>query len=419
LGKIEKFLNVVNKLFGVKGEKLPTICIFGADNLELFTPQKEGYEEKRLDCRCYPSDAIVEQVLVRDKPHVLITLGKLSSFPNLSKAPFEVRKRWLHYDTLPDLTQLGIEAYNCYLRNLFSDQEKDEKPLVTAFSSTFKTGKKISRPFISLKEQTYSNWEWIIVDDSDDGGETFRMLRKLAKKDHRIQVFKPWEHSGMIGKLKNWACSLGRGQFLVELDHDDSLTDYALDCVVRGFQQFPEAGFLYTDCAEIYEDGTNFTYREGWAFGYGSYTDVEYKGKIYKSGSGGNINAKTIRHIISSPNHIRAWKKTFYESIGGHNKELHVADDYELIVRTFLKTRIIRVPKLCYLQYISNSAQEKRNKDIHRHVSSIRIHYDRSIHDRLLELGCEDFVWDEEKGCSDLSLPNPKEESHATLIANV
>ena len=223
----------------------------------------------------------------------------------------------------------------------------------------------------------------------------------------------------MIGRLKNWACSLGKGRFLVELDHDDSLTDYALDYVVKGFQQFAEAGFLYTDCAEIYEDGTNFTYREGWAFGYGSYTDVCYKSKVYKSGSVGNINAKTIRHIISSPNHIRAWRKSFYESIGGHNKELHVADDYEILVRTFLNTRVVRVPRLCYIQYISNSAQEKRNKDIHRHVSSIRVHYDNMIHDRFLELGCEDFVWDEEKGCSDLNLPNPKVESHATLIAKV
>jgi hypothetical protein len=306
LGKIENFLNIANKLFGAKGEKLPTISIFGAHNLDLFTPTKEDYEEKRLDCRCYSSDAKVEHVLVRDKPQVLITLGKLSSFPNLSKAPFEVRKRWLHYDILPDLTQLGIDAYNCYLRNLFDVREGDENPLVTVFTPAFKTGEKIFRPFLSLKEQTYSDWEWIIVDDSDDGGETFRMLRKLAKKDHRIQVFKPWEHSGMIGRLKNWTCSLGKGRFLVELDHDDALTDYALDSVVKGFQQFAEAGFLYTDCAEIDEEGTNLTYREGWAFGYGSYTDVDYKGKVYKSGSGGNINAKTIRHIISSPNHIRA-----------------------------------------------------------------------------------------------------------------
>jgi hypothetical protein len=205
----------------------------------------------------------------------------------------------------------------------------------------------------------------------------------------------------------------------VELDHDDELTDYALDSVVHGFEQYPEAGFLYTDNAEVYEDGTSYTYRDGWAFGYGSYTDVEYHGRLYKSGSAGNINSKTIRHIASTPNHIRAWRKSFYESIGGHNRELHVADDFEIIVRTFLKTRMVRVPKLCYLQHIGPTAQVERIKEIYRHVKSIRIHYDKMIHERFLELGCEDFAWDEKKGCFDYHIPNPKKEPHATLIANV
>jgi len=413
-----KLMTLANKLFKPNG-KLPVICIFGHGDLELVTPKEEDYEERRLDCRCYSSDSNLEQVLIQDRPHVVITIGNRPSFSNLIKAPFEIRKRWLHYDTLPDLTQLGIDAYNCYLTNLFNKRGLEDNPLVTVFTSAYKTGGKIYRPFISLQQQTYTNWEWIIVDDSDDGGKTFEMLSNLARKDHRIQAFRPWEHSGIIGRLKNWACSLGKGRILVELDHDDELTDYALDSVVKGFKQFPEAGFLYTDCAEIFEDGTNSTYRDGWAFGYGSYRDVEYRGKLYKSGSGGNINAKTIRHIISAPNHLRAWKKSFYESIGGHNKELHVADDYDIIVRTFLKTRMIRVPRLCYLQYIGNTALEVRNKDIHRHVRSIRDHYDRMIHDRLLELRCEDFIWDEQRGCSDFNIPNPKVEPHATLIAKV
>jgi glycosyltransferase involved in cell wall biosynthesis len=414
-----KWLSIANNLFRSRGEKLPVICVFGSGPLELATPAGEDYEENRLDCRCYPADSKLEGILVHDKPQVFITVGNRASFPNLKKAPFEVRKRWIHYETLPDLNQLGLDAYNCYLRNLFNGHGAEGEPLVTVFTPAYKTGEKIHRPFRSLQEQTFTNWEWIIVDDSDDGGETFKMLKNLARKDHRLQVFKPWEHSGMIGKLKNWACNLGRGQLLVELDHDDALTDYALDFVVKGFRKFPGAGFLYTDCAEIFEDGTNFTYRKGWAFGYGSYSDVEYRGKLYKSGSGGNINAKTIRHIISSPNHLRAWRKSFYESIGGHNQELHVADDYEIMVRTFLHTRMVRVPRLCYLQYIGNSAQQVRNKDIHRHVRSIRIHYDRMIHQRLLELGCEDFIWDEKKGCSDYTLPNPEVESHANWIANL
>jgi glycosyltransferase involved in cell wall biosynthesis len=414
-----KWLDIANRLSRPRSEKLPVICVFGAGRLELVTPTGEDYEEKRLDCRCYSADTQLEKILVRDKPQVLITIGKRSSFPHLLRAPFAIRKRWMHYDALPDLNQLGLAAYDCYLRNLFDGQEAEDAPLVTVFTPAYRSGEKIHRPFRSLREQTYTNWEWIIVDDSDDGGETFRMVHGLARKDHRIQIFKPGEHSGMIGRLKNWACCLGRGPILVELDHDDALTDYALDYVVRGFRQFPDAGFLYTDCAEIFEDGTNHTYRKGWAFGYGSYAEVEYKGKIYQSGSGGNINAKTIRHIISSPNHLRAWRRSFYESIGGHNKELHVADDYEIMVRTFLHTRMVRLPRLCYIQYLGHSTQRARNQDIHRHVRSIRVHYDRMIHDRLRELGCEDFIWDEKKGCSDYTLPNPEVEMHANWIANL
>ncbi len=414
-----KLTTLAGKLFHAKHGKLPVVCIFGHRDIELVTPIVEEYEEKRLDCRCYPSDSSLEQVLVRDKPDVIVTIGDRSCYPNLAKAPSEIQRRWLHYDALPELNRLGMAAYDRYLINMLDEGAADGKPLVTAFTGAYKTGEGIRRPFQSLRDQTYTNWEWVIVDDSDDDGKTFKMLSGIARQDHRIQVFKPGEHSGVIGKVKNWACRLAKGDILVELDHDDELTDYALDHVVKGFAQFPEAGFLYTDCAEIYPDRTSHAYRDGWAFGYGSYTDVEYHGRRYKSGSAGNINAKTIRHIVSTPNHIRAWRRSFYESIGGHNMELHVADDYEILVRTFLKTRMVRVPRLCYLQYIGNTAQQERNRDIHRHVRSIRVHYDRMIHERLLELGCEDFAWDEKSGCSDYHLPNPARESHATLIATV
>lgn len=402
-----------------KNGRLPIICLFGHDEIDLVTPTWEDYEEKRLDCRSYSADADLEDVLIRDRPHVILTIGDRSSFARVAKAPFDIQRRWLHYDTLPALDQLGLDAYNHYLKTLLDSGDSSGSPLVTVFTPAYKTGNRIDRPFQSLRAQTYTNWEWIVVDDSDDGGETFNILKRVAGKDHRVQVFKPWEHSGIIGRLKNWACSLGKGEFLVELDHDDELTDYALEAVVNGFRQFPGGGFLYTDCAEVYEDGTNHTYRKGWAFGFGSYTDVKYRGNLYKSGSAGNINAKTIRHIVSAPNHIRSWRKSFYESIGGHNKELHVADDYEIMVRTFLKTRMIRMPKLCYLQHIGNTAQRTRNADIMRHVRSIKDHYDRMIHHRLLELGCDDFAWDEKKGCSDYFLPNPETESHCTLIADV
>jgi glycosyltransferase involved in cell wall biosynthesis len=406
-------------LFGATGSKLPVVCIFGHEPITLTTPVADEYEEMRLDCRCYDADTRLEGVLVRDRPDVIITCGDREAFPHLAKAPHEIQKRWLHFEALPGLSQLGVQAFEQYLTNLLQPPADEETPLVTVFTPTYRTGNRIQRPLQSLREQTYTNWEWIVVDDSDDNGRTFTLLTQLAQGEHRMQVFKAGEHSGVIGRVKRWACSLGTGRILVELDHDDALTDYALEMVVRGFRQFPEAGFLYTDCAEIYEDGRGLAYRDGWAFGYGSYTDVEYRGRVYKSGSGGNINAKTIRHIISAPNHLRAWRKGCYEAIGGHNARLHVADDYELLVRTFLGTRMVRVPRLGYIQYVGRTAQQARNGDIHRHVRAIRTLYDKQIHDRLLALGCEDFSWDEVRRCSDYLRPNPPVETHASLIAAV
>ena len=397
--------------------KLPVVSIFGGRRIRLCTTAEVPYEEKRLDCRCYGSDADLPRILIRDKPDAIVTIGDRASYPRIASSPREIRRRWLHCDRMPGPEQLGNLVYRHYVDDVLDHGRERAEPLVSVVTATCKTGEKIRRPFCSLQEQTYGNWEWVIVDDSNDNGKTFRMLCDLARQDHRIRVFKPWEPSGVIGRVKNWACSLADGEILVELDHDDALTDYALACVVKGFAQFPEAGFLYPDCAEVDENQTSHTYRDGWAFGYGSYTDVPYRGRVYKSGSGGNINAKTIRHIVSSPNHIRAWRRAFYQAIGGHNKELPVADDYELIVRTFLKTRMIRVPRLCYLQYRGDTAQQRRNGDIHRHVRSIQRHYDRLIHERFLALGCDDFAWDEKTQCSNHLLPNPAVESHATLIA--
>ena len=83
--KLIQPMTIASRVFKGVGGKLPVICIFGCDDLRLVTPTSEDYEEKRLDCRCYPTDSNLEQVLIRDKPHVIITIGDRSSFPSLQR----------------------------------------------------------------------------------------------------------------------------------------------------------------------------------------------------------------------------------------------------------------------------------------------------------------------------------------------
>jgi len=126
--------SLADRLFKLQTGKLPVVCIFGRAGITLVTPTAEDCEEKRFDCRCYSSDAHLEEILVQDKPDVIITVGSRSFYPNLPKTPFEIRKKWLHCDTLPDLNQLGIQAYDRYLANMFDAGQEDGNPLVTVFT---------------------------------------------------------------------------------------------------------------------------------------------------------------------------------------------------------------------------------------------------------------------------------------------
>ena len=175
------------------------------------------------------------------------------------------------------MAAIGQGAFHCFVTECLQERT-DLPPLVSVITPTHHTGELIERPYNSLRGQSYPNWEWILVEDSDDNGETFRMLSDMAHRDHRLGVFRHHGHSGVIGKVKRWACRLANGQILVELDHDDEITPRALEYVVEAFRHFdgstsdrPLAGFVYTDFAEIYPDGSPVTYSDDWAFGYGSY----------------------------------------------------------------------------------------------------------------------------------------------------
>jgi glycosyltransferase involved in cell wall biosynthesis len=413
-------------------DKLPRVCIFGRTGVQLFSSAScPAFETRALDCRCYATDDELEHVLATDDPSVIITIGEPCDFPKLYAAPADVARRWLNFESTSDLERMGAAAFYCFVDNCVRERT-DLSPLVSVFTPTYRTGESILRAYASLRAQTHDNWEWILVDDSDDEGATFHMLSELARRDHRLGVFKHHAHSGVLGKVKRWACRLANGQILAELDHDDELTPNALADVVRAFRHFdgtnaerPHAGFVYTDFAEVRPDGSAVTYASDWAFGYGSYRWERWGGRALAVANAPNINAKTIRHIVGVPNHLRAWRRDTYDDVGGHGRHIHVADDYELLVRTFLGTRMVRVPRLGYLQWRNPSGaiqqgntHQERNQEIQRLTRAFSQRYDAAIHARLLELGVDDFVWrgGENSFARLFDVANPSIESHCTLL---
>lgn len=357
-------------------------------------------ETDAFDVVTLGGDEAIDEALAAKHVHVIVTFGAVSDYPRLLAMPMEVRRRWIHFgDEGTDLGEVADRVMDCFL-GVVDRSQPSRLPLVSVFTPVFRTGERILRPYQSLVDQTYSNWEWVIVDDSGpDEEETRTILSSLADRDHRVRVFRSDRHCGVIGEVKRRCCGLARGGILVELDHDDELTENCLADVVEAFATFPDAGFAYSDCAEVFESGLNATYGESFAFHFGTYRHEEYRGRVYNVMNYPDINAKTARHIVSMPNHVRAWTREGYDGAGGHSPDVHVADDFELCVRTFLTTRMVHIKRFGYIQHLGDSGentQRRRNAEIQRLVRYFSNYYDHRIHERLEELGVDDFIWTEE-----------------------
>lgn len=249
--------------------------------------------------------------------------------------------------------------------------------MISVVTPTYHTDPDVlARTWASLKNQSYSDWDWVIYDDSQNDLVWRQIYGFMSDERFRITAYRGDSHLGSIGAVKNKAFMLATGNILVELDHDDELTPDCLQYVADVFAG--GARFAYSDWCELFADGTSGRYPDGWAFGYGDhYWDDEHQVWAMKAPP---INNVTIRHIVSAPNHLRAWDAGLYRSLNGHDPSLPVADDYDLVVRTFLQTEMVYIPKMLYKQHIGPLTAQRVNKDkIQQYVAEIAMRYDEKI----------------------------------------
>lgn len=364
--------------------------------------------EKKFTILHRHDEARLASDLAEFRPHVIVIEAD-TRYPLLSAMSLAVRGR-----TVNALDKPGPELAAYILANITGPLMTVDRfradPLVSIFTPTYATPKEaFLRAYESLKAQSYTHWEWVIYDDSDH-------MPKVIKEpdDHRVRVYSSLRHSGSIGEVKRNACGLCRGEVLVELDHDDELTPGCLQHLVAAFQKFPDAGFAYGDCIEWDADSNKprARYAEGWGFGYGSYRTEEYRGQPCDVTVTPPVNAKTIRYITAAPNHVRAWRSSAYWAAGGHNPSLDVADDYDLLVRTFLTTRMVHVQHLGYIQnFHSHNSQSSRLAEIQRLTTLVEAAYEQRIHDRLLALGVPDYP-KQADGSVNMETPAPSTPHH-------
>jgi glycosyltransferase involved in cell wall biosynthesis len=183
----------------------------------------------------------------------------------------------------------------------------------------------------SLQSQTHKNWEWIIGANGAGADAVCKMAEDFH--DSRIRCLRcpPW--CDTIGGLKNWTAMQGRGEVLVELDHDDILHEDCLHRVADVYHN-THSGFIFSDSIGFCPEDRSETYSSlfGWTGREQRWRDKNWT--VMQSFN--PVLPRSLCEIYFAPNHVRCWSREAYDKVGGHDPKLAVADDHDILCRTYL-----------------------------------------------------------------------------------
>lgn len=221
-------------------------------------------------------------------------------------------------------------------------------PLVSVIMPSYNSKKYIKKAIDSVLEQTYSNFELIIVDGNSTDG-TLDILDEYKKQDRRIKVIQ--DEGRGIGAALQLGCQIASGKFIARMDSDDIAINTRFEKQLKIFHSIPNLILVASPVIYINEDDSIV----GYSFPYTNKRIIQEK--VY---------------LIAHPTVMM--KKDAYVKAGGYQPLLR-AEDYFLWNRMRLmgELYIFKEPLIKYrlLQdSLSHTLDDNFNKKLGRKLES-------------------------------------------------
>ncbi len=237
---------------------------------------------------------------------------------------------------------------------------------VSIFTPTHNS-KHLLEAYESIKNQNFD--EWVIV--YNNKANHLHLSEKFS--DTRIKEITTEIVNG-VGYYKRFACSNCTGDILIELDHDDLLIEGAIDKIKQAFEDNPKVGFVYSNdlvCNMNFSNRTRWNADQGWL-----YRETKYKDKIIDEPISFEATPASVSRIWYAPDHVRCFRKTVYDAVGGYNPELFILDDLDLMCRIFIAADFYFINEALYVYRVNeNSTWLRHNADIQKGVWPIYYKY--------------------------------------------
>lgn len=127
------------------------------------------------------------------------------------------------------------------------------QPLVSIITPAYNCANLIVETITSVQNQTYTNWEMIIVDDCSIDN-TREIISEISKHDPRVKLLCLENNSG-AAVARNTAIKAANGDYVAFLDSDDLWLPEKLDKQIS-FMEEHDYAFSFTKYRIMLEDGT-------------------------------------------------------------------------------------------------------------------------------------------------------------------
>ena len=110
----------------------------------------------------------------------------------------------------------------------------------TVFTPTFNRKELLEKLYKSLQKQTYTDFEWLIVDDGsiDGTGEKVKEFLEESKLD--IKYF--YKENGGKQRAYNFATDKANGELFICLDSDDEYVENGFETILRYWEKYEKNG---------------------------------------------------------------------------------------------------------------------------------------------------------------------------------
>ncbi|QIW21415.1 glycosyltransferase family 2 protein [Bacillus thuringiensis] len=128
----------------------------------------------------------------------------------------------------------------------------NKAPHVSVITPSYNSIRFIGETILSVQNQSYEDWEMIIVDDASTD-QSLAKIKEIIKGDSRIRLLSLKENVG-AAKARNIAIEEARGRYIAFLDSDDIWLPHKLKTQLL-FMEEMDVDFSYTSYSLIDENG--------------------------------------------------------------------------------------------------------------------------------------------------------------------